>query len=282
MNLRNIFLACAIAVVPTLTFAQSEGEYRKDDKFLFNHLSIGGNLGTTGVGIDVAMPINKHLSLRAGVSGLVLGTFNIKVANSMDEVYSLMRLDAKDLQENERNKKVAIGINSTNVTGHILLDYHPWKWTGFHLTAGAYIGNRNVLHIFNSVEGDLKFLNKTNENVKTYNELFHSNFRDAGIRFGDYIFTADKDGNMDVRMEVWAVRPYVGIGWGRNVNTYRKNKVLVNFDLGAQFWGRPKMKFNNGEKIVKTSDSNEGGIFSILSGFYAWPTLKIRISGDIF
>ena len=40
----------------------------EEDKNIFNHMSIGLNVGTPGIGIDVAMPICNYVQVRAGVS----------------------------------------------------------------------------------------------------------------------------------------------------------------------------------------------------------------------
>lgn len=252
-----------------------------DTKFL-EHISVGGSIGTTGIGVEAATAINKHFAVRAGLSFMSLGTFNIKLANSMGELYTNMDYADEDLEESAKAKKVKVGINVTMFTGHALVDYFPWKTSAFHITAGVYLGNKEVLHLFNTEKGSMKFLNKANENVHIYNELFGTHYHDVGLKFGDYIFTADENGNIDTRMKVNVVRPYIGIGWGHSVRAYNNRKVHANFDLGSQFWGAPKFHLNNGEKIIKSNDTTEGGIFSIFSGFTAWPVLKVTVSGDIF
>lgn len=274
MKTIKFIVSCLMA----LTFCAAQAQ--EDDKMLFNHLSIGGTIGTTGIGVEVAMPASKHFTLRAGVSALPLGTFKIKVANNLGSVYDALNYSHDD-NSDQASKKVQLGINATMITGHLLADYYPWKSSCFHITAGAYFGNKNVLHVFNTEDGSMSFLNEANERVNMYNQLFGTKYPDAGLRFGEYVFTADKQGNVDARMCVNAVRPYVGIGWGRNFNS-KKMKVGFNFDFGWQFWGKPKFNMNNNESKVKTSDANSAGVLGILSGFDAWPVLKLRISGDIF
>lgn len=275
----KVFVKYITACLLALSAGMAQAQETTDD-MMFNHLSIGGSIGTTGIGVDVAMPATKHFTVRAGVSALPLGTFKIKVANSLGSVYEALNYSTPE-SSNQANKKVELGVNVTMITGHLLADYYPWKSSCFHVTAGAYFGNNEVVHVFNTEEGSMKFLNEANKRVHTYNELFGTNYPDAGIRFGEYVFTSDERGNMDTRMRVNAVRPYLGIGWGRNFNT-RGTKVGFNFDFGWQFWGKPKFNMNNNEQTVKTSDSSSAGVLGILSGFDAWPVLKLRISGDLF
>lgn len=265
-------------LLPLASVAQTnDGNTRFMERF-----SLGASLGTTGIGIEAATAVNKHFALRAGVSVLPLGTFRIKLANSMGEVYTDMDYSDKDLEEAAKTKKVEVGINVTMITGHAFVDYYPWKTSAFHLTAGVFVGNNDVLHIFNTESGSMKFLNKANENVHIYNQLFGTKYRDVGLKFGDYVFSADKDGNIDARMHVHAVRPYLGIGWGHSVKAYHNRLIHANVDIGTQIWGKPKFVLNNGEKIVRSDSSTEGGIFSVFSGFTAWPTIKVAVSADLF
>lgn len=278
MRIYKYLLICGMALVSTFACAQSSN----NECIAFKHLSIAGRLGTTGVGVDVAMPINRHLDIRGGADVLPLGTFNIKAANNLRDIYTDMAVSDPEIRESMKQENVTVGINVTMITGHLLVDYYPWKSSCFHITAGAYFGNCDVLHIFNREDGAFDFLNHASERVQMWNELFNAKYANAGIKFGDYLFTADDRGNIDIKMRTSAVRPYIGIGWGRNYRTEKFGKVSVNFDLGTQMWGSPKFKMNNGEKVIKSKDKDTSGIFGILSGFDFWPSLTIRIAGDIF
>lgn len=271
-------LILGMVLVSTLASAQSSN----NESIAFGRVSIAGRLGTTGIGVDVATPINHHLDLRAGADVLPLGTFNIKAVNNLRDIYTDMAVPDPDIRDYMKHGDVTVGLNVMMFTGHVLVDYYPWKSSCFHITAGAYFGNRNVLHIFNKEKGSLMFLNMASERIELWNELFHTNYPNAGIKFGDYLFTADEAGNMDIRMQTWAVRPYIGIGWGRNYCTEKYGKVGINFELGSQVWGSPNFKMNGNEALIKSKNKEQSGLFSILSGFDFWPSLTIRISGDIF
>lgn len=279
MKTLKSIMVCAMAAVAMMAGAQNN--FRSDDNFKFNHLSLGGSIGTTGIGIEAAMPANRHFGLRAGIDMLALGRFNVKVANSLGNIYSFLGVNDKDIDETARNEKVELGITATMFTGHLLVDYYPWKDSAFHITAGVYMGNSGALHAYNTKDGSAKFLNVANHNVQVYNDLFGTNYPEIGLQFGDYVFTADEKGNVDAVMHVSVVRPYLGFGFGRTINVEKKRKVNVNFDFGCQYWGKPSFKMN-GEKKVKSNDKNEGGVFQSLSGFDVWPTLKITLCGEIF
>lgn len=277
MKLRNtLYIIALLAVV-----MQASAQQKKSD-MLFKHVGIGVTAGTTGIGIEAATPINENLCVRAGVQVLGIGTIKINLPVTNADIYKFMDIKDDELSEASKTNKVQVGIDAKIVTGDVLLDFYPNKDKAFHITAGAYFGNKDVLHIYNTQDGSLKFINTANDRVDTYNELFGTTYKQVGIEFGDYIFTADKDGNISAKMKVWAVRPYIGVGWGHHVAMTNKHKIYLNFDLGAQIWGRPDFDLNNSEKVIDTGDSNEGGIFRFMSGLKFYPTLKVAISGDVF
>ena len=75
----NIYrLAILFAIMISASGAQAQ-EAPKTSKLhseagLFNHLSVGLNMGLTGLGLDVAMPVHKIVTVRAGFAGLNIGS----------------------------------------------------------------------------------------------------------------------------------------------------------------------------------------------------------------
>ena len=46
------------------------------DKNIFNHMDVGVNVGTMGIGIDVAMPVGDYVRIRAGYNYMPRFTIN--------------------------------------------------------------------------------------------------------------------------------------------------------------------------------------------------------------
>ena len=56
-----------IAVTMMFLLPQPVQAQNEVDEFgIFDHMSVGLNLGTTGVGIDLAAPVTDYLQVRAG------------------------------------------------------------------------------------------------------------------------------------------------------------------------------------------------------------------------
>lgn len=266
-----------ILLVAILVPSQAQAE-RNTDEDMFNHLSVGVTLGTTGYGIDAAMPCTKLVSFRAGFDLLRIGGINYNAPTSVADVLAAMKISDPDMDKSLRKIDAAVVVKPLLVNAHLLADIYPFRHSTFHFSAGFFIGNNTVLELYNQTPGSFKFLNRANEYVNDYNILFGTKYPDVGIKFGDYIFTADKNGNVNAKMKVNAVRPYLGVGMGRCFG--RTNRCSVMFDAGLMMWGTPRFELNGEKRFSsKSSDSSFLGIFS---GLKAFPMIQLRVAGDIF
>ena len=282
MKLKIFTLTILTVALGTMNaFAQSETD--KNEKLhspdgLFNHLSIGIHSGLAGSGIDVTMPVHRLITVRTGYSGLHFGEIKFKSINTADEVadYALVEDDAVRRAQMSDKIELAAKPNFWNI--FLLAEIHPFTNDSFHFTAGLYFGSKNFIHFRNTNEGALEFLYYANQLVEDYNQVFRTNYPPIGLKFGDYVFTADEHGNIDVRMKTNAVKPYIGIGFGQHLA--KKHRVSLAVDAGLLFWGTPKFVLNNDTEI-KSSGKNSG-ITGALSWLKAWPNLQIRVAYKIF
>lgn len=271
--MRKLLLICGMAALGAgHSYAQLEPE---DYKF-FNHLSAGISLGLDGIGIDVAAPLTYNFALRAGYTFVPKITYSTTI--DLNEDKALLKYEDVGLQG-----RLKMG------DFHLLADYYPFKKSSFHLTAGAYIGRRNIVSVYN-----------TEPFVK---EGYWGN---AGIEMGttdniysQYTFTTDDKGEALVEMKTNCFKPYVGIGFGRAVT---KRRVCVQFDLGVQFCGKPEawtnvkyFDYEQGDyvtgyqKIDRNRITNPGKDYQDVRDamktaekYRVYPILKVRVNGRIF
>ena len=263
--------------------AAAQSETDKNDKLhapdgLFNHLSIGIITGLSGSGIDVTMPVHRLVTVRAGYSGQQFGEIKFKSINTSNEIaaYALVEDDAVRRAQMADKIELAAKPNFWNV--FLLAEIHPFTNESFHFTAGLFVGSKNFIHFRNTNEGSLGFLYDANNKVNDYNRAFNTNFSPIGLKFGDYIFTADENGNVDVMMKTNLVKPYLGVGLGKHIA--QQHRLSFAFDMGLIFWGAPKFVLNNGKEIK--SSGKEAGITQVLSWLKAWPNLEFKLAYKIF
>lgn len=130
----------------------------------FSHLDLSLTSGSTGIGFDVAMPINNTFSLRAGYAFMPHFThamhFGVNVARpdeELDPEVSAHRFNRlAELLEGFTGNKVdnvveMIG-KPTYWNWKLLVDVFPLRDKHWHVTAGIYAGNSQVAAAVNSIE----------------------------------------------------------------------------------------------------------------------------------
>ena len=276
-NISKFIVLSTMMFTATGAFAQKTDKIHAEDG-LFNHLSVGLNLGTTGAGIDVAMPVHKIVTVRAGFSGWNLGDINFKAINTASEITQMQMVEDDAVRRSQMVDKVELALKPNFWNFYVLGEVHPFNNQPFYFSAGLFVGSKHFLHFRNTNEGGLGFLYDANQKVEDYNRVFHTDYPPVGLKFGDYVFTADENGNIDVRMKTNVVKPYIGVGFGQHIA--KSHRVSLAVDAGLLFWGTPKFVLNNDVEIK--SSSSESGITNVLSWLKAWPNLQVRLAYKIF
>ena len=276
-DIHALIILFAMMFATTGTKAQNADRLHAEDG-LFNHLSVGLSSGLTGAGIDVAMPVHKLVTVKAGISGWGIGNIKFKAINTATEITEMQLVEDDAVKRSQMVDKVELAAKPNFWNFYLLGEVHPFKNQPFYFSAGLYIGSQNFFRFRNTNEGALGFLYEANQKVEEYNRLFRTNYPPVGLKFGDYVFTADEQGDIDVRMRTNAVKPYIGIGFGQNLA--KTHRVSLAVDAGLLFWGTPKFLLNNDTEI-KSSGKNSG-IGGAISWLKAWPNIEVRVAYKIF
>ena len=250
----------------------------KAESNIFNHLGAGFELGSTGIGFEVATPVTDYLQVRAGMAimpSFKVKTFNVDV-NGCDmwetakEKYAEMIVMKPYLKpEDQANMDLVeekgwllldapnrVDIESKAKLGanfKLLFDVFPFKKSSFHVTAGFYAGKSQIFDAYTvGNEGQLEALTFFDENYagKTIStEGFPGgeqqiHFPDPiSVTIGGEDFSENTfypNGRKVVGYtKVKGFKPYVGIGFGRAVP--KKTRLAFACDLGVQFWSTPKL-----------------------------------------
>ncbi len=260
MTLKSILAAVALVALTVNANAQ--------DKKFFNHLSVGVTAGTPGFGIDVATPVGDYVQLRGGVAVFP----SISTPTDLERFEGESNVSNKALSALSLPSSVEFEGKVGFTNAKLLADVYPFKRSSFHVTVGAYIGSSDIVTVKNSVDGALN-------SVNTYNSLSSAlGYETTGIVLGDLLLTPDAQGNIKAAIKTSAVKPYVGLGFGRAVP---KKRVGLMVELGAQIWGSPTV-FCNDTSVTSHVGSDANDILSTLSQIIIYPVLNFRLCGRIF
>ena len=243
------FVATVVSIAIALFSLPVYAQDKVEEFGIFDHLSLGVTLGTTGIGFDLAAPVTEYLQVRAGYDILS----GLKYKEDID-----YRAKGQPTKKTEVEGKLHLG------AAKLLLDVFPFRTVPFRFTTGFYLG--------------------TDEIIKAENTIPVTAFdKGEGLLIGDYIVEFDQDGIAKATIKVNKFRPYVGIGFGRSVP---RNRIGVSGDLGVMFWGKPKLyeKQTGQDLEITKSDlgSDSDKYFDIMSKITVYPALTIRICGRIF
>lgn len=218
---------------------------------IFNSLSVGVSAGTTGIGIDVATPVTPHFAIRGGVSFMPGFSFDTDVD-----------VDLKD-SKLEENSSLNLTGNMKRASGELLVNYYPFLSSSFFVTAGAYFGGNKLLKVKGHSDKLAEYVQEGGQ---------------AGIIIGDQIIPVDKNGNVSGGFKVSGFRPYIGVGFGRAVP---KKRIGVQFELGVQFHGSPKLYSSDGDLSGALADSDDD-FTKVMDKLTVYPVMKVRFCGRLF
>ena len=219
----------------------------------FNSLGLGLSVSTVGVGLEVSTPIGNYLALRGGVSFMPKFTVT-------DEVNA----DLKGVPQGyPQSAEVELEGSTKRTTGELLLNLYPFRSNGFFVAAGASFG------------GD-KFVQITGHSDELQQLIAAGG--SAGLQIGDVSIPVDQNGNVSGGLKVSAVRPYVGLGYGRAVPSKRINFML---DAGVQLHGTPEVysDFGQVDQLMAEVDND---FTDIINKLKVYPVIRFRMCGKLF
>lgn len=199
--------------------------------------SIALNFGLQGIGLDYGYKLNDKFSLRGGFMTLPISITDF------------------DYEFDGTQTAVNANVNFTHIS--VKADYYPFKNSSFKLIAGfGYFLN-----------------NKADATIILTENIYFGEDGD-GDGNGDFVFTPDDIGRIDIGLDWTDFNPYFGIGFGRTVPN---KSVGFGIDLGMFYMGSPDVSVIATGMLEDTSEE-EAELEENLSE-YAWlPQLNFRLS----
>lgn len=252
----------------------------------FKHLAVGLSLGTGGVGLDLATTLSDHFQARLGgefMPAMTIGA-NVRTNDVGGKI-----IDGEGNQVN-LNYDMTFDAEPHISSGHIIVDYFPFKKNAFHISFGAYLGSNKITAINDSFQEEI-------DDLKAVYKYNHTPDKDGnlpapvGIQMGEYLLEPDENGKVNASFDATRTfQPYIGIGIGRSVPKYRmsrdtpyNHRVGYMLEIGARFWGTPSITCNGVKIDTKTlPDTGEAKMLHTITSLPFYPVIKFRITGKIF
>ena len=258
------------------------GMSAQDNMEPFKHLAVGVEAGLHGVGLEVAMPVHKHLVVRAGYNWVPSG----------DLVNAEFGIDTKDLKEAQQqydpimhfqhkfgdeatiNAGMQVGLQNLK----LMLNWYPFESSRFYLAGGFYYAaNKNS---FLSLHG-----NTTEEDWAALQELRQKTGDDSyeiALEIGNEkypVIEKDGCGYMQADYKYDPLKYYIGLGLGRSVPNKR---VGLQVALGTMIYTGAKFYLQDKEIVMADAAEQLGDQVKVISEYVSkfplYPQLTLRLN----
>ncbi|MCR5678638.1 MAG: hypothetical protein K6G08_00305 [Prevotella sp.] len=159
MLLLLVMSACGLQAQDSCVCCRTDFKPQIVDNRPFRHLDLSLTAGTTGIGIDVASPINDLIRLRAGFSWMppISPTMHFGVQVGDDASTSQTKFDnLAGKLESFTGYKVDNQVDMKGVPTYynfnLMVDFTPLRNKNWHFTAGLYLGPSRVAKAYNTTE----------------------------------------------------------------------------------------------------------------------------------
>lgn len=198
-----ITIACIL--IPTASHAQKvyDEDYPNRMKILaenmnkhdvFNSIELAANIGTTGLGLEVASPMTKWTKLRVGFDWMprfimpMNFTLDSYAGDVINEKFDRIQEMMYDMSGVIIDQKVQMQSKATMSTFHLLVDVYPFKNNRhWHFTAGFFAGGSTIGKSINTMK-EMPSLLALNLYDRMYQEFTSDDFFDNATDDPDYLY----------------------------------------------------------------------------------------------
>lgn len=160
---------------------------------VFNSIELAANIGTTGLGLEVASPMTKWTKLRVGFDWMPQFTVPMnfalnsyvdgKVNDKFDRIQEMMyRISGMTIDQ-----EVQMESKPTMTTFRLLVDVYPFKNNRhWHFTAGFFLGGNSMGKSLNKIT-EMPSLLALNMYDRLYNEITSDDFFENATKNDKYL-----------------------------------------------------------------------------------------------
>ena len=297
---RRFFSLVGLAMLSLTVFGQQSNTESAADSKILNHMDIAVTGGSTGLGLDVSMPIGNSVTVRTGFTfvpsifsdmtmGIQIGDDNLSQAEhnqKFDKMASFIEqyLGTK-IDQNIQMRRMP---NFNNFK--LLVDVHPLRNKNWFVTGGFYWGPSTIARAENAaIDGTSlvgvamynKFYDAAANDAPIYGDAYldpelAAKFLNNGrmsVHLGDFKDKVDENGNkvgyrlvpdennmIKCKLNVNSFRPYLGFGYGGRI-VKNSDMYHIYVSCGAMFWGgTPKFYTHDGVDLINDVENIGGSV----------------------
>lgn len=263
----------------------------QDNMEAFRHFSVGAEVGLHGFGVELAVPVQKHLVLKAGYNWAPAGdlfrtdiVLDTKELRQLQDNYSTFH-EFEHRFGDEAIIDAGLGLNLSNVK--VMVNWYPFAMGRFYVAGGVYYTPSSMKDTpFLSVKGtttenDWAALKELNEEYRKYNPGEPD--KELALKIGEESYPViEKDGcgfmQADFRMD--PLKYYLGVGLGRCIPN---RTVGMQLEVGAMIYHNSVL-YCQDKEVGSITDAAEGldndakEILEYVDKYPVYPQITLRFS----
>ena len=250
--MKKLLFLCSMMLLGVTTVSAQEFE-----RGIFNRLGANAAVGTEGFSFGLATCITPYLELSAGVNFFPSAKAKGDVNINGGQASTTLNLSKLKLEGDMKR-----------TTFDVKLSGYPFgNSLALFVVAGLSMGGKELA----SLSGHSDEVAKYYRDNPGYTDVISA-------EIDKYNIIIDKQGNAEGDIRAKAVRPYLGIGYGRLVP---KSRVGFRVELGAQFHGDLEV-YQGGKKLdVNSALKGDDDISKIIDKLTVYPVLKFMLTTRI-
>ena len=269
------------------------GASAQDNMEPFRHFSVGAEVGLHGFGVELAVPVQKHLVFKAGYNwapagdlfntDLVIDTKDLKEAQ--EQYTAITQYQFQNKFGDEAIINAGLGMNLSNLKA--MINWYPFALGRFYLAGGVYYTPSSKQDVpflkvsGNTTENDWAALKELNQ--KYPDPQNPTQERELALTIGDESYPViEKDGcgymQADFRMD--PLKYYLGMGLGRCI----PNRTIgLQLEVGAMIYHNSVL-YCQDKKVGSITDAAEGldndakEILEYVDKYPIYPQITLRLS----
>ena len=263
----------------------------QDNMVPFRHMSVGAEMGLHGLGVEVAVPVQRHLVFKAGYNWAARrDLFNTDIIIDTKELREIQEQNAYLRFENKFEDEVVItsglcfGMNNIKA----MVNWYPFALGRFYLSGGIY-------YTFNKRDPFIRLSGYTTREdwaaLKELNDKMHKTREEDRYKLaleidGEQYAAVNREnrGYIEADFVTSQFKYYVGMGLGRCI----PNKTVgLQLEVGAMIYNRATLYCQDKEiesireaSVAFGEDTRE--ILEYVDKYPVYPQVTMRFSFRMF
>lgn len=270
--MKKLFAVCVVALLGVGSMSAQVTDNR-----VLNHLGWDLNVGTQGIGVDLAVPITNYFELSVGVNHMPAFKFDTDV--KVGHIKGTASYQGIDYPYDIDGKEIDIKANFERTTGEVKLSIYPFgAKNDLFIVGGLSFGGSRIAKLKGHSPAILDYYTNPNFTDVNGNVIPEEAKDEIQAEIDKYEFKFDKNGDARGEIKARKWRPYMGLGYGRLVP---KKNVGFRVEAGVQLMGKMKI-YQDGVQVDTKNAVPEGyddDISKITDKIKVYPVLKFAITG---